>query len=158
MLRGWRSFMEFWRGAGVAPAASRGVWGANTSRMPAQVLPHDPGQGAPQLLGAENEGEAGEEAGPGIGTAAGGNKAEGERGNEARELGNSCLSQAPSRVSSLFLGIRAVAESRKRAAGMENSLSWCQIQSLTVTCSKSLTRNKLSGSIPASPGVEKLLE
>lgn len=46
----------------------------------------------------------------------------------------------------------------KRAAGMENSLSWCQIQAVVVTCSQSLTRNKPPGSVPASPGVEKVLE
>lgn len=46
----------------------------------------------------------------------------------------------------------------KRAAGMENSLSWCQIQAVAVTCSQSLTRNKPPGSVPASPGVEKVLE
>lgn len=158
MLRGWRSFMEFWRGAGVAPAASRGFWGANTSRVPTQVLPHDPRQGAPHVLGTENEGEAGEEAGPGSGAAAGRSEAEGERGDRAGELENSHLCQAQSHVSVLFPGVRSMAEPRKRAAGMANSLCWCKIQSLMVTCSESLTRNKLPGSIPASPRVEKLLE
>lgn len=114
MLRGWWSFVEFWRGAGVAPAACRGFWGANTPRVPGQVLPHDPGQGAAQLLGTENEGEAGEEAGPGSGTAAGGSEAEGEGGNAARELENSRLSQAPSRVSALIPGVGVVAEHREK--------------------------------------------